>query len=253
VKHKTIIKGVFLILFLLIFVQPTIAQQEKLIIAHRGASAYETENTLESFQKAIDLNANMIELDVRKTKDNILIAFHNPSITNTPIKSLTYKQIQEKTSFHIPTLEETIKLTKGKIKLDIDLKETGYEKQLLSILQENLPKKDFIITSNNSPTLIEIKKIDKNIKTGLILKKRTLKNWALFFPISYYPKERIEESQADFIIPDQKFVTKNFLKQAEKNNKLVLPWSIKDKKTANRLLKEKAVVGIITKKPDLLS
>ena len=55
--------------------------RETMVIAHRGASALAPhENTLEAFQIAIDLKADMVEFDVRKTSDNILIVFHDGTI-----------------------------------------------------------------------------------------------------------------------------------------------------------------------------
>lgn len=48
--------------------------------AHRGASAYAPENTMSSFQKALDIGANGIELDLQKTKDNKIVIFHDDII-----------------------------------------------------------------------------------------------------------------------------------------------------------------------------
>jgi len=48
-----------------------------MIIAHRGASALAVENTIESFRKAIDLGADMIEFDVRRTKDKVFVVYHD--------------------------------------------------------------------------------------------------------------------------------------------------------------------------------
>ncbi|MEM5810724.1 MAG: glycerophosphodiester phosphodiesterase, partial [Candidatus Aenigmatarchaeota archaeon] len=49
-------------------------------IGHRGARAYEPENTLRSFKKAIELGANAIEFDVRETKDKKLVVIHDENI-----------------------------------------------------------------------------------------------------------------------------------------------------------------------------
>lgn len=228
------------------------AKQEKIIIAHRGASAYETENTLESFRKAIELKADVIEIDVRKTKDNILIAFHNSRLNTMLIRDLTYKQIQKQTKFHIPTLEEVIILSKNKIKIDIDIKEKGYEQDITKILLKSLSEKDFIITSEHPDSIKIIKENNQSIKTGLILKKSNKNNLILFLSLNLYPKKRIKESKADFIVPDWRLLTKKFIKNAEQDNKKILPWSIENKKLAERLLKEKAVAGIITNKPDFI-
>ena len=99
---------------------------EKLIIAHRGASSYAKENTIESFKKAMLLGADMIEFDVRRTKDNILIAFHDEMIRGHSVKELTYEaisQLARNQGFDIPTVEEVLKWSRGKIRLDVELKE----------------------------------------------------------------------------------------------------------------------------------
>jgi glycerophosphoryl diester phosphodiesterase len=223
---------------------------KKLIIAHRGASAYEIENTLKSFQKAIELKADMIEFDIRKTKDNILIVFHDSEIKNKKIKNLTYNEVENLAPFHIPTLEETLKFTENKIKLNIELKETGYEQEIIDLVLKYFNEKDFIISSKHKSSLRTIKDFS-NIKTGLILKKGKIENWKFFIPFNFFPLKEIQESKADFIIPDWRFANKGFLEKAEKNNILVLVWVVNDKDLFKELLENKKIHGIITDKPDL--
>ena len=107
------------------------------IIAHRGASALAThENTLEAFQIAINLQADFAEFDIRRTKDHQLIAFHNPDLNGTDIRQLTYDEICRITGAHgyrVPLLQEVLALCSGKMKLAIELKDTGYE-QKISVL-----------------------------------------------------------------------------------------------------------------------
>ncbi|WP_343293249.1 glycerophosphodiester phosphodiesterase [Vandammella animalimorsus] len=62
---------------------PTLTGQKPLVIGHRGASGYLPEHTLQSYQRAIELGADFIEPDLVATKDGVLIARHEPNITNT--------------------------------------------------------------------------------------------------------------------------------------------------------------------------
>ena len=50
------------------------------IIAHRGASAYEPENTLRAFQRAMDMGATMIELDVYLSRDGYPVVMHDANV-----------------------------------------------------------------------------------------------------------------------------------------------------------------------------
>jgi glycerophosphoryl diester phosphodiesterase len=56
---------------------------QTLVIAHRGASAYEPENTLAAFEKAIEMKADYIETDVHQTKDSVLVLMHDMSFDRT--------------------------------------------------------------------------------------------------------------------------------------------------------------------------
>ena len=52
-------------------------------IGHRGARAYEPENTLSSFKKAVEMGVDAVELDVRKTKDGQLVVIHDADLKKT--------------------------------------------------------------------------------------------------------------------------------------------------------------------------
>lgn len=68
-------------------------------IGHRRARAYEPENTLRSFQRAIEIGVDAVELDVRKTKDNELVVIHNANVNKTTngsgsVNELTLEEIK---------------------------------------------------------------------------------------------------------------------------------------------------------------
>ena len=108
--------------------------RKTVIIAHRGASTYAKENTIESFGRAIDLGADMIEFDVRRAKDHRLIAFHDELLEDKPIKELTFEEILKTAGskgYRPTTFEEVLRYTSGKIKLDVEIKEEGYEKEVV--------------------------------------------------------------------------------------------------------------------------
>jgi len=85
-------------------------------IGHRGARAYEPENTLRSFQKAIELGVDAVELDVRKTKDNEIVVIHNADVNKTTngnglVSELSLEDIKRfvtEKGEKIPTLEEVL-------------------------------------------------------------------------------------------------------------------------------------------------
>jgi glycerophosphoryl diester phosphodiesterase len=109
--------------------------QVVLVAAHRGAHLEAPENSIAAFQKAIDLGIDIIELDVRCTKDGVLVCMHDRTVNRTtngkgPVDSFTFAEIRQLRLKHqgkltdeqIPTLEEALMLAKGKILVDLDIK-----------------------------------------------------------------------------------------------------------------------------------
>lgn len=173
------------------------------IIAHRGASALAThENTLEAFQIAINLQADFAEFDIRRTKDHQLIAFHNPDLNGTDIRQLTYDEICRITGTHgyrVPLLQEVLELCRGKIKLDIELKETGYEQKIIDLVERYYDYSDYMMKSFIDRSVLRIKEIDPNIKAGLLI--GTPRNTIIHRLNEYFPLHRLHVCKADFISP----------------------------------------------------
>lgn len=224
---------------------------QKLIIGHRGAPGYAKENTIASFEKAMTLGADMIEFDVRRTRDHVLIVYHDDSIQDRPIKDLTYEEVSQigrNQGFDIPTVEEVLKWSCGKIKLDVELKEEGYEKGIVALLSRYLEKDQFIITSFNDPSLRIIKDNDPDIKVGLLLGKS--KGPFLSGISELFPIKRCNKAKADVLAAHWKLLRFGFLDRAERNNKPVFVWTVNDEGMIWTLLHDRRVHAIVTDRPD---
>ncbi len=114
-------------------------------IAHRGASAYEPENTLRAFRRAIELGADMSELDLHLSRDGQLVVMHNYTVEQTTnghgaLKDLTLaeiKQLDAGKGERVPTLQEVIDLVRGRNGLYIELKAEGTPRATVDLLRAN--------------------------------------------------------------------------------------------------------------------
>jgi glycerophosphoryl diester phosphodiesterase len=95
-----------------------------LVIAHRGSSADERENTLPAFERAIADGADYVELDVQASSDGVLVVFHDLNLGRlTPLRGpLRRRRATELIDVGIPTLEDVIELTRGRIGVMAELK-----------------------------------------------------------------------------------------------------------------------------------
>ena len=100
-------------------------------VAHRGASAELPENTLPAFARAIELGADVIEADVRLTKDGVALILHDAALDRTtsgsgPLVALTATQAQTLDAGGgacIPSLTEVLEAARGHVRVNLDIKE----------------------------------------------------------------------------------------------------------------------------------
>jgi glycerophosphoryl diester phosphodiesterase len=224
---------------------------QKLIIAHRGAPSDVRENTIQSFERAIALGADMIEFDVRRTKDKVLIVYHDEAVQGRPVKELTFEAIRRiagSQGFDIPTVEEVLRFTRGKIKLDVELKEEGYEKEMVELISRYFERDRFVITSFNDASLKTIKEDYPGIQAGLILGKSKTSVWTRIS--EFFPTKRCNKAKANFMVPHWKLLRFGFLARAERNKKPVFVWTVNEEEMILKLLHDRRVYAIVTDKVD---
>ena len=168
------------------------------VIAHRGASGYEPENTLAAFQKAIDLGADMVELDAHLSRDGELVVIHDERLerltsgfgfvsdyTVSELKQFKIlKQCENGDSERIPTLREVFELIGKRVGVVVELK-TGYflydgiEAKTARLLEEFDLLDDAIVIAFHHPTLQAIKRVNPQIATGILYSAGLLEPWAV--------------------------------------------------------------------------
>lgn len=221
---------------------------KKILIAHRGARTYFHENTLEAFEKAIRLNADMIEFDVRRTQNNLFVVYHDEYINEKPIKDLAYEDICKFSRLKVPTLDEVLELTRGRIKLDIEIKEEGYEKEVVNFILEFLKEDEFAITSFNDNSLKTIKEVFPKIRTGLILGKPNPKNPFGTRISELFPFKRCREINVDFIAPHWRLLKLGLPRRAKKHKLPVFVWTVNEANLISKFLRNTRIDGIVTDK-----
>ncbi len=148
-----------------------------MVAAHRGAHMDNFENSIASTKKAIELGVDIIEVDVRTTKDGHLVLMHDSKIDRTTtgkgkVEELTLEEIRKyrlkapygRTSEEpVPTFEEFLKVTKGKIMVDVDMKTDNVE-GILAAVERTGTKNEVFYFDNDYDQLDRIKALRKSAK-----------------------------------------------------------------------------------------
>lgn len=159
------------------------------VIAHRGFSAAAPENTMAAYRKAIDIGADMIELDVLLTKDREVVCIHDETVNRTSngrglVASLTLEEIRkldmgswfssEFAGERIPLLSEVLDLAKDRIPLNIEIKteavsdepKDGIEEKVLKLINDQNMRDQIVISSFDPRALRHIRALDATIMTA---------------------------------------------------------------------------------------
>ncbi len=226
------------------------------ITCHRGYSAAAPENTLPAFQAAIDFGADCVELDVQMTKDGVVMVSHDPTLQrctgiNRKICDMRYAEVRalDAGSFFnasfagtkIPTLQEVIDLCKGKIRMNIEIKNNAatpeLEAEVARLLTENDVLDEACVTSLSYHSLEKVKEANPAVRTGYIL---------AFGIGNYY-----ELPAADFFSVETTFITASMVSRIHLLGKTVSAWTV-DRSEDVTALQQKQVDDLITGDPEMV-
>ncbi len=136
-----------------------------LVVSHRGDWTYAPENSVEAVQRCIDLGVDIVEIDVRLTKDGHLVAMHDYTVDRTTngsgkVNDLTLAEIKQLrlknacgvkgSQFQVPTLEEIMLVAKGKVMINLDKTEGETVRECYGILKKTGTVNHAIFKANNS-------------------------------------------------------------------------------------------------------
>jgi glycerophosphoryl diester phosphodiesterase len=192
-----------------------------LIIGHRGARALEPENTLRALRRGMAC-ADLVEVDVRLTKDGIPVAIHDATVDRTtdgtgPVKGYTIEDLKRLDAGEgetIPTLREVLDLVYGQAGLVAEIKEPGTEAVIVSALMDRMPERLFLV-SFHPGSVAMAKKLLPGVPAGLIYSQETAD-----------PVDLARSVQADLILPRWDLLSREAVERAHNAGLLVVPWTL---------------------------
>lgn len=216
-----------------------------LIIAHRGAWGPRTpnepaENTVEAFEAAIALGVDMIELDVRRTRDGQLVVFHDARVKTVPISSLRYDALRTKHKARPPLLKDVLNLTKDRIALNLEIKETGYVEDTIALLG-SFGLERCLVSSFLDDVVREAKTFAPNIRTGLLVGTGFRRALSV----------RLPATNADCLVLHRRLADTAALAKAAAAGVPCVIWTVNGPRALDRYLGHAAVEGVITDRPAL--
>ena len=232
------------------------------VVGHRGAMGHRPVNTFASFEHALELGADWIELDVHLTRDGALAVIHDESVDRTTDghglvqdHSLAeLKQLDAGAWFgpayagqRVPTLDEVLAWARlrGTV-VDIEIKNApiyyaGIEEAVIKALDSQQMAEQVIVISFDHRAVKRVKDLDARIATGVLYAGRPVDAGV----------NLARQANADALLPHWAYVTSDDVRAAHEAGLAVAPWASSDPKILAHLI-EAGVDAIGTNHPDVL-
>lgn len=237
-----------------------------IVIAHRGASHYHPENTLSAFSNAISMKADMLELDVSLSKDGVPVVIHDNTLDRTTDGSgmvnnydlSELKKLDAGKWFDpayegetIPTLEEVLKMSRGKIALNIEFKplEKGEYPDIkvvptvLKLVKDYGMEEHVIFSSFDYRILTRIRELDVDIYTALLYEVRQSKGRS--------PSELVNDYRMNAFNCSYGEYSEKWAEELRSNQIPVFVYYLEEERNLKKTL-ERGATGIFSNKPDVL-
>lgn len=203
-----------------------------LIVGHRGAAGYAPENTLRSFEKALEIGCRAVECDVHLTKDGVPVVIHDAKVDRVTdgkgkVCKMTLAQLKAlkcPLGQRLPTLKEVIRLCRGRARLYIELKAKGTAEPVVRLIEEAGLVSECLILSFKVGLLKRVKQLNPRIRVNYLFYRKPLRLW-----------KRVKELRLNFIGPRLKIATAKLIEKAHKMNRKVYVYGISSAEAAARM------------------
>ncbi|MFS0725525.1 glycerophosphodiester phosphodiesterase [Paenibacillus sp. 1P07SE] len=221
-------------------------------MAHRGDPGKHAENSLMSFQSAIDKGFAYLEIDVHLSKDGIPMVMHDETVDRMTdgsgrVADYTCEELQRlhlPGGERVPTLEEALLLAKGRIQVDIELKQAGdrhpgLEQAVLDVIRQHELYDEVFITSFDHYAIQRLRELSERIRLGIINSSVS----PAFFPW-------MKQYRVRYLSIGHPFITDAFVRACEREEVQLIAWTIDEEAVMRRYARDWPEVLVCTNELD---
>jgi len=223
-----------------------------LVIAHRGASGHLPENTLPAYELAVEQGADLIEIDLHRTRDAAIVVAHDEELAGlggtgeiAEASLADVRCLDAGAGERVPTLDEVLDRFGRRIPFNLEIKRgaradyPGIEAATLAALERRGLVQRTLFSSFFDPVLRRLRELSPDVRIGLLVSRR-------------FPQRALERARAlgaEALHPERPLVTRELVEAAHGEGLAVYVFTVDDPEDMARLL-ELGVDGIFTNFPD---
>ena len=227
-----------------------------MISAHRGSCGVPGLAAAESYDRAIGLGVDYVEIDVRRTADGVHVNYHDDvTPSDHAVRNRSFAELKAELGSELLTLDEILDLVAGRVGLHVDLKESGEEVEILRAILSRGREDEFVVTTGDVESVRTIKELFPTVRAGLTLgtDMRNAHAWATFRErmSELFPGARLKRSRADFVVAHQQLARIRLLGYCARRRLAAWVWTVDEEREIARFMADPRVTTLITNRPDV--
>jgi glycerophosphoryl diester phosphodiesterase len=223
------------------------------ISAHAGDRAA----TLETYRTAVATGADYVELDIRRTADGALVAFHDPcTAQGDPLAAVSYARLCDLAGYRVPTVADVLATITGHAKGHLDLKDTGGEDEVVRLALDVLGPGQFVITTLEDRSVAAIRSrypsvgdVPVALSLGRDLAGASRARWLRTRLSELRPLPRLRACGADWVAAEHRLARAGVQRQCRREHVKVMVWTVNSEREMRYWLSDHPADVLITDRP----
>jgi glycerophosphoryl diester phosphodiesterase len=226
------------------------------ISAHRGGSEETEPATYQAYEHALTSGAEYAEFDIRKTRDNIMVVYHDANAAHTGplVSDLTYEALCDHLGYIVPKVANVMDMLAGKLIGHLDLKEIGYEEDVIKLALSKFGAGNFIATTLEDVSVAAIKRAFPYVRTALSLGRDLNEvprsRWVSVRRSELSPLSRLRKCGSDWAAVNYKLARLGVVDKCAQNNIGVMVWTVDSEEMIDLFLADSRIDVLITNRPE---
>ncbi len=211
--------------------------------------------TYESYADTLPGSAEYAEFDIRKTADNVLVVYHDRRAGRGGplVAELEYRELCDRLHYVVPRVDEVMALLAGRVIGHLDLKEIGYESEVVALASSILGPGNFVVTTLEDASVATIKRSFPGVRTALSL-GRSLRGvprrrWAAVRHSELFPLSRIRACGADWVAVNYRLAQLGVARTCHRNGIGIMVWTVDHDVLIDQFLRDQRIDVLITNRP----
>jgi len=226
-----------------------------LIDAHAGECGIPGLSAADRYSRAIGIGVDFVEIDMRRLSDGTFVNYHDDRTpAGRAVRDLSYPELKAELGTELLKVDELMEIIDGRVGLHVDVKEEGYEAEVVQLIQSGVRRSEVVFTSGDNPIRV-IKEQFPKVRAGLSIGDN-LDGVAPWVQVrarlsELFPGQRLRRSHADFVAVHLDLARLRVLAYCARARIPAWVWTVDDEADIARCIRDPRVAVLITNRPDV--